>query len=368
MAERSTDLGTYQMLWDCPYCGTPKLLALDHKHCPACGGAQDPTRRYFPKDDEKVAVEGHVFVGKDKICGACEAPNAASATFCGACGAPLDGSKEAATRADQREDAAGNFQTDSARTAAQEHRDAQKAATEAKLAATNAAHGAPPEKPSTGGGIPWKGVGCGVFALLLLICAGIFFLWKKDAALTSTNHAWEKTISVEEKREVTEKAWKDEVPAGASSVSCQREQRSTKQVADGETCSTRRKDNGDGTFKEVEDCKTKYKSEPVYDQRCTYQIEKWVSARTAKSNGSRKDAPKWPDPKLRRTGNCLGCEREGTKTETWTLYFKDEASKKELSCSVNKGVWDKVEPGTKWVGQIGVVSGTLDCDKLKPAK
>ena len=74
MAERSTDLGTYQMLWDCPYCGTPKLLALDHKHCPACGGAQDPTRRYFPKDDEKIAVEGHVFVGKDKICGACEAP------------------------------------------------------------------------------------------------------------------------------------------------------------------------------------------------------------------------------------------------------------------------------------------------------
>src|SRR5688572_28230933 len=38
----------FQMLWDCRFCGTSKLLGLDHRHCPNCGAAQDPEWRYFP--------------------------------------------------------------------------------------------------------------------------------------------------------------------------------------------------------------------------------------------------------------------------------------------------------------------------------
>ena len=48
---------TYEMLWNCQFCGTKKLLAKTHKHCPNCGGAQDPRWRFFPSDAEKVAVE-----------------------------------------------------------------------------------------------------------------------------------------------------------------------------------------------------------------------------------------------------------------------------------------------------------------------
>ena len=70
------DLGTYQMLWDCAYCDTTKLLALDHRHCPNCGGAQDAERRYFPSDEDKVAVEDHEFFGADWQCAACDSPNA----------------------------------------------------------------------------------------------------------------------------------------------------------------------------------------------------------------------------------------------------------------------------------------------------
>ena len=53
----------YEMLWDCAYCATPKLLGKSHRHCPKCGAPQDPERRYFPADSEKVAVEDHVPVG-----------------------------------------------------------------------------------------------------------------------------------------------------------------------------------------------------------------------------------------------------------------------------------------------------------------
>ena len=49
----------YEMLWDCEYCGTDKLLGVSQKFCPNCGSAQNAEKRYFPKDDEKVAVADH---------------------------------------------------------------------------------------------------------------------------------------------------------------------------------------------------------------------------------------------------------------------------------------------------------------------
>ena len=100
MSER--DLGTYQMLWDCPSCDTPKLLGLDHRHCPNCGAAQEPARRYYPSDEDKIAVRDHRYTGKDKICPACESPASALAHNCGNCGSPLDEAKEVKTREEQR--------------------------------------------------------------------------------------------------------------------------------------------------------------------------------------------------------------------------------------------------------------------------
>jgi len=55
------------MLWDCEFCGTKKLLGKTHRFCPNCGAQQDPKARYFPSDEEKVAVKDHVYVGVDKI-------------------------------------------------------------------------------------------------------------------------------------------------------------------------------------------------------------------------------------------------------------------------------------------------------------
>ena len=85
---------TYEMLWDCEFCGTEKLLGKTHRHCPECGAVQNPKTRYFPSEDEKVAVEDHQFVGADRHCGACDAPNSVMAKHCTECGAPMDGTRE----------------------------------------------------------------------------------------------------------------------------------------------------------------------------------------------------------------------------------------------------------------------------------
>ncbi len=90
----TTDRGTYQMLWDCPYCGSEKLLGLDHRHCPTCGAPQDPARRYFPSEADKIAVVDHRFSGADRVCPSCQTPNAATCEFCGNCGTPLSEAAE----------------------------------------------------------------------------------------------------------------------------------------------------------------------------------------------------------------------------------------------------------------------------------
>ena len=70
------NVAVYEMFWDCASCGTSRLLGKSHRHCPACGAPQDPARRYFPAESEKVAVHDHRFVGVDRVCSACETANA----------------------------------------------------------------------------------------------------------------------------------------------------------------------------------------------------------------------------------------------------------------------------------------------------
>ena len=85
---------TYEMLWDCSSCGTKKLLGKSHRRCPNCGAAQDARKRYFPPPGEELPVEGHVFVGMDWNCGACQTPNSRAAEFCVNCGHPRQGSAD----------------------------------------------------------------------------------------------------------------------------------------------------------------------------------------------------------------------------------------------------------------------------------
>ena len=64
------------------------------------------------------------------------------------------------------------------------------------------------------------------------------------------------------------------MPSDAYSVDRSRELRSHRKEAVVEVCSTQRKDQGNGTFREVESCRTKYKEIPVHDDRCTYRSKR----------------------------------------------------------------------------------------------
>ncbi len=330
------NLGTYQMLWDCPYCGTSKLLGLDHRHCPSCGAAQDPQKRYFPSDEDKVAVEDHVYTGADKQCPACQTPNAARANNCTNCGSGVAGGGAAPRPAHHHTPRRGGPPAPS-----------------------------PTEKKKGKKGLACCAVVAGVGLVLALVAVLlVVLLWKKDAAVTVASHSWERAIDIETYKEISEEAWCDQKPGDAYDVRTSREVRDHKKIPDGEDCYTRQVDNGDGTFSEVQDCETRYREEPIYDDWCDYHVKRWVVGHTVTEEGSSLgDSPEWPAVKLKKKGTSLGAEREGKRRETYTVHY-GTADGGSYTCDFDQSTWASYEMGASYTGKVGVITHALDCDSL----
>jgi hypothetical protein len=315
---------TYQMLWDCKYCRQRKNLGLTHRHCPSCGAPQDTTSRYFPPEEEKVAVEDHPFVGADVLCPACGFASSRAAKCCGNCGSPLGGAKDVGL-------------------------------VQAPVVATPPA----PAKSKAPFGI--------ILAVLLgslIVCTGTcaFITHKRGGSFEVKSAHWERTVAVERLDMKRDSAWCDQVPSDGRVVGRHAEQRSTKQVPDGQTCSKTKKDQGNGTYKEITECKPKYKSEPVTDQMCDYEAPRWIASRTEKAEGE--SGPlSWPKVAL-KSGTTMGSEREGAKNEKYTITFAEPKTGKTSSCDFPEPKWSAFKIGARYDGKIGAVTGSIDCDSL----
>jgi hypothetical protein len=336
----------YEMLWDCKFCGAKKLLGLTHRHCPNCGAQQDANGRYFPPDSERIAVQDHEYVGADIVCHYCGSATSRRARCCGNCGAPLTEGQGVAQRVDQVHAAGAAYAGQSAEEFARERSGA-------------VAPAAPtPKKRSS---LIW------VVPLLLgvlVLCGGgsALLFWKKQGAFSVAGYEWKRAITIETFSAVSDSAWCDALPAGAGDVRRHREERSKKQVADGETCSMRKVDKGDGTFHETKECTPKYKDEPVYDDKCDYRVNRWHSERIDTAQGKATTNVNWPASSITRPGSCVGCEREGARTETYTVVFQDSKAE-PYRCDFPQTKWASFSQGSHWKGAVRLV-GTLDCDSL----
>ncbi|MCC7075096.1 MAG: zinc ribbon domain-containing protein [Deltaproteobacteria bacterium] len=322
---------TYEMLWDCSSCGTKKLLGKSHRRCPHCGAPQDPTTRYFPPAGEEVAVEGHVYVGVDWRCAGCETPNSRAADFCVNCGNPREGNA-AVTRVDD--------------------------------APTPRAPAARAGAPASSG--RWKGwlLFGGVLGGVVLVALLIATFWTRDTAVTIAAHRWTRSIDIEEMAARSDSAWCSSMPGDAYSVRRSREVRSHRDVPDGQECHTVRNDNGDGTFSTSQECSTRYRSEPVYDDKCYFTVNRWGHARTATAEGTGvAPPPTWPAVRLTRTGSCLGCEREGARRELLTL--KLDGPKRDWDCEVDAARWQRLSDGASARVKVRVVTGGAVCSSLR---
>ncbi len=342
----------YEMFWDCRYCGQKKLLGLTHRFCAGCGAPQDPNARYFPPDHEKVAVKDHPYVGADVACPACKQPMSRAAKCCTNCGSPIDKGVEVARRADVVVPGPGMMPYGGMPYGAMPH-----GVTPLGMAA------APAPKKS-------NALLFGILAavgLLFVIGILVVIFWKREGVFEVTAHSWERNITIERYDVVRKSVWCDDKPIGARELSRRREQRGTKKERDGEICQMRKKDQGNGTYREVKECSPKYKDVPQMADRCEIEVNEWRIARTLTEKGaSPKDPPRWPNVNLARGGTCLGCEREGARTERYSLELRDTKNNSDASCDLPEKQWASFAKGSKWKGKVRVVTGGVDCEALVP--
>jgi hypothetical protein len=191
-----------------------------------------------------------------------------------------------------------------------------------------------------------------ILGLVVVVVVALLVLratLKKDAEVAVSGHEWKREIAVERFDEFEDTGPCSSVPSGARIV--------TRGKAE-PTCTTKRTDNGDGTFKERKEC-----TEAV--EQCTYKVDRWKAVSSVKETGGLDREPVWSVPRLKE-GNCRGCERAGEKTESYKVSFSG-AGGKEHSCSFKDAAkWRGYTKGTKYKAKIRVVGGDLDCDSLRP--
>lgn len=346
--DRVEEAGTFQMLWDCKYCNTKKLLGVTHKFCPSCGAAQDAGARYFPSDEEAIAVEDHEYTGADKKCANCGTANAAKAEFCTQCGSPMKDAKGVALRSEQV--SAGAFAEDSKSTA--------KADFEAQKAGLTGAVN-PPEPPKSKK--VWYIVGGAVGVGLVALISSFFI--SRSVEVKVESHVWERTVKVESYKGRSESSWCDTMPFGAYLVIHKQEVRTTEKIADGESCEMARVDKGNGTFKKEKRCKTKYKDKPIYGDKCYYRINRWGHERDIIARGGLNDKVDWPAVVI-RAGNCVGCEREASRGEAYNLNLTEvKKAEKKYTCAYPEPQWRAVPDGALKKIKVRMVGGAK-CDTL----
>ncbi|HYO89923.1 MAG TPA: zinc ribbon domain-containing protein, partial [Candidatus Limnocylindrales bacterium] len=341
--------GVYEMVWDCQFCGTKGIPAKSHQFCPSCGSAQETKSRRFPSDAEKKAVDDYVFKGVSLICPNCQTVNEGDAKFCRQCGAPLENAEKATTVPDQVKAAGAQFAADAERNVQQEELDTDLGRTGVVAAKK--------------GGPPWALILGGGLVALIIIGILVAVFWKRDVQAQVEQLNWERVILVEAYSAVPSGTWCDSMPFDAYAISRSQRQRSTNRIPDGEECSVRRVDQGDGTFREVEECRTLYREEPVYDDYCSFMVNRWVNSREATSNGVMGERdPAWPSANL-RGGSGLGAEREGGRSERYRVLLR--AGDNTYTCTVNYDLWQQIEVGRGYSLPVGVVTGSPDCSALE---
>ncbi len=256
--------GDYQMLWDCRFCGTKKLLGVTHRHCPNCGAAQDPAWRYFPAEGDMVALEDMPYVGADKICPACKQPNSAASTYCSECGADLATGQVAQTFG-KRDLGTGIAETDTRRDVVKDEFDAEMK----RIGADK-----PRSRPVFLGLTKTHLAIIGIVALVALIIGGIIYAVTYRKAVSGTVEAmsWKRVVDIQVYSPFSGSGWDETVPGGAYNKDCERRQRGTKKVADGSHPECSDVDQGDGRFKRECHEVTDYRDEPEYDQWCAYTV------------------------------------------------------------------------------------------------
>jgi hypothetical protein len=328
---------TYQMLWDCRFCNTQKLLGVDHRHCPNCGAAQDVQWRYFPSEADKKVVDDpkYVYTGIDKLCPFCSQPNSAAAKYCKDCGGDLANAKHVAVK-DSISTVLGEDVAGKADDVVRQRFEKEQLASKPQSRRTQI-----------------------ILAVLATLCIGLIgaFLFLSNSTYASTvtvnDLKWERTISVETYSAVPGSDWRDSVPVGAYNTSCLPKDRPHDESYQ-EACGVERVDRGDGSF--VEKQKMCTKSRTVYkpDTFCSYTVNLWIKANDLKTAGGPNEPLSWANFTPSVTNN-IGAQREARRQQNLIALFTDKSGKQyeyALTEQNEEQIWRSFKIGQQYTLEV----------------
>jgi hypothetical protein len=331
--------------WDCPFCGS-KGIAGTTVNCPSCGRARGDVKFYMKNVAEGEIREQHerndidylneeqakyVSENPDWYCSFCNSLNSDNAQFCGNCGA---------SRSDSEHNYFDRLQK-------------MKEREQAEAAAQAASSSQPAPKKRN----PLFFI---AIAAVLIIGLVMFLNGKKTSGdLKVTGLEWTRTVSIEKNIQYSESGW--ELPSGAELTEKKKEihhydnvidryvkknvQR-VREVLDHYESYYTYKDNGNGTFTEVENQRPVYRtenytetvSEPVYKQvpkystKYYYTIWRWTPDHELTASGTDHNTA-WPETELAED------EREGTRAEEYRFTVEDGKKKTTTTYRLAEADW-----------------------------
>ena len=349
-------VGYIELEWNCPNCGSknPGMK----KSCSACGAPQpDKVQFELGQKQDLIADEQKKVTaakGPDVQCPFCNTRNPADAQICAQCGGDL---KEGLRRESGRVLSAGP--TPSANPVNCPHCGTLNPPTNnncsacgADIKKTGVATPAqvPSVTPKQSSFRPWMALP--ILAILMVCCVIIGLLFFKTTAVIGVvqDSKWQRTISIETQREMPHEAWRDEIPAGSTPLSCQQQYRRRQDSpvpGSKEVCATELVDKGNGAAEVVETCYYE-----IYDDYCKYNALEWQAVDQAVAQGTDLQ-PYWPQP------NPLQGQREGERAETYTILFETKDGVKQFVTN-DANLFSQLQPGTQWTLSINTLGAIVE--------
>lgn len=222
--------------------------------------------------------------------------------------------------------------------------------------------------------INWKKIGIftSISIVAISVIAGIYFFisylsTSKETPVILIEQKWERQIKIEDFRVVKDDDWCSDMPSDAYNIHSRQEIRSYREVEDGMSCQMVTQSNGDGTSSLKQVCEQKYRKTPVYENYCSYSIDRWRLMDVLTAQGTDKN-PTWPstDHLIFNQSNILGNIRLGDKSEHYTSIFEshDEDGDKDIhKCSQKESVWHTYHQGNEYKGLSYPLTG-ISCDTI----
>ena len=348
-------MGTIYGYWTCDYCGVENRG--DKYRCDGCGKTRGKDVEFYihPKQSSAPNQRAPKSKGPDWYCAYCDSLNSAAETKCRACGHERDRSSKDYFTLHPEEKGSRPYARDFADDTPTEKREPTEDTEDGISQNLRNTTSRPPRISTILGAI-------GIIALIIVLMI-VAFPYRTDA--TILDKTWERSVTVEQYRTFHESDWY--VPAGGRETDHYLDIHHYEQVLDHYNTVTRSREvpdgghyevtgytnNGDGTFDEVTtyvtDYRTEYyteeepvyRSEPVYQTKYEYDIERWAFDHTETTSGH-SDEPYYATPESK-----VGFRTNGSSEHYEIVVSCNNRFGKTIStsCSLDYNEWASLNVG-----------------------